>query len=220
MGKENPMKSYKHYKGKRSGRVGRKLLTVLLALILAAVLLFGAMFGVVMAGDHDDISGDPQVMVILGCQVMPAGHPSVLLRDRLDEALDYLGEHPDMIVVVSGGQGDNEPATEASAMADYLMANGVPAENILQEDRSHNTWQNLNNTAELLSAEGYDTTADIVVVSNGFHLARVRMLWGRVWGGDYNLSTLAAPSSHVPSRLKMYLREPLALVKSFLFDRG
>ena len=59
----------------------------------------------------------------------------------------------------------------------------------------------------------------MVVVSNGFHLTRVRMLWNRVCGGDYNLSTLAAPSSHLPSRLKMYLREPLALVKSFLFDR-
>ena len=37
--------------------------------------------------------------------------------------------------------------------------------------------------------------------------------------GFDNISTLAAPSSHLPSRLKMYVREPLALVKSFLFDR-
>ena len=33
------------------------------------------------------------------------------------------------------------------------------------------------------------------------------------------VSTLAAPCSHLPSRLKMYIREPLALAKSFLFDR-
>ena len=79
--------------------------------------------------------------------------------------------------------------------------------------------QNLRYTDQLLAEEGYDTTEDIVVVSNGFHLTRVRMLWNRVWGGDYNLSTLAAPSSHLPSRLKMYIREPLALVKSFVFDR-
>ena len=30
---------------------------------------------------------------------------------------------------------------------------------------------------------------------------------------------MAAPESHLPSRLKMYLREPLALVKSFMVDR-
>ena len=104
-------------------------------------------------------------------------------------------------------------------MAEYLIANGVPEENILREDLSHNTNQNLRNTAALLAEEGYDTTQDIIVVSNGFHLTRVRMLWGRVWGGNGNLSTLAAPASHRPSRLMMYLREPLALVKSFVFDR-
>lgn len=37
--------------------------------------------------------------------------------------------------------------------------------------------------------------------------------------GALAFGTLAAPCTHVPSRLKMYIREPFALVKSFLFDR-
>ena len=57
----------------------------------------------------------------------------------------------------------------------------------------------------------------MIIVSNGFHLTRAKMLAGRI--GYENVSTLAAPSSLVPSRLKMYIREPLALVKSFVFDR-
>lgn len=145
--------------------------------------------------------------------------PSVLLQDRLDEALDYLEEHPDMTVVVSGGQGSNEPTTEARAMADYLMAAGVSEEQILLEDQSHNTNENLRYSLQLLEEEGYDPADGVVVVSNGFHLTRVRMLWDRAAGGDENLSTLAAPSSHLPTLLKMYIREPLALVKSFVFDR-
>ena len=208
-------KQYYHpYEGKRKPL----WLKVLLGLILAGVLAFGALFGAVLYGSYDHVQGDPQVMVILGCQVKPWG-PSILLQDRLDKALDYLEDHPDLTIVVSGGQGPDEHISEAQCMYDYLTEHGVEGDQILMEDQSHNTVENLRYTVDLLAEEGYDPTADVVVVSNGFHLTRVRMLWSRVCGGDYNLSTLAAPSSHVPSRLKMYIREPLALVKSFVFDR-
>ena len=85
------------------------------------------------------------------------------------------------------------------------------------EDQSSNTLQNLRFSRQLLEGEGYDLSDGVLVVSNGFHLTRARMLADRV--GFEEVSTLAAPSSHVPSRLKMYIREPLALVKSFVFDR-
>lgn len=202
------------YKGKRLNR----WIKALIALILVGVLTFAALLGAVLRGSYDHVQGDPQIIVILGCQVKSWG-PSILLQDRLDKALDYLEEHPDMTVVVSGGQGPDEHITEAQAMYDYLVAHGVNGEQILLEEESHNTVQNLKYTRELLETEGYDLTADIVVVSNGFHLTRVQMLWERVWGSNDNLSTLAAPSSHVPSRLKMYIREPIALVKSFVLDR-
>jgi len=213
------MKRYRRYKGNRAA-TGKKLLTAVGILVLLGALVFCSLFGVVMAGSHDDINGQPQIMIVLGCQVMPAGHPSVLLRDRLDEALNYLEDHPDMVVVVAGGQGGGEPTTEAFAMAEYLISRSVPAERVLQETRSSSTWENLCYSIELLSENGYDVTSDIIIVSSGFHLARVRMLWNRLSGGQENLSTLAAPASHVPSRLRMHVREPLALIKSFLLDRG
>ena len=62
-----------------------------------------------------------------------------------------------------------------------------------------------------------NTLGVLYVVEKGFHLTRARMLAQRC--GFDEVSTLAAPESHLPSRLKMYLREPLALVKSFMVDR-
>ena len=201
------------YKGRR-----RPLwLQVLLGLILAGVLAFAVLLGVVLSGAHSSVSGDPQVMIVLGCQVKPWG-PSVLLQDRLDTALAYLQDHPDMTVVACGGQGADEPESEAQAIADYLTENGVSKRNILLDEDSHNTHQNLENAARLLSEENLDPAqTKVVVVSNGFHLTRARMLAQRC--GFDEVSTLAAPESHLPSRLKMYLREPLALVKSFMVDR-
>ena len=104
-------------------------------------------------------------------------------------------------------------------MYDYLTGHGVEPERIWQEDQSHNTWQNVRYTLALLEEEGESAESGVVLVSNGFHLTRARMLWERASGGAGELSTLAAPCTHVPSRLKMYIREPFALVKSFLFDR-
>lgn len=201
------------YKGRRYQRWIRALLV----LVAAGILCFAALFGAVIYGSYDHIQGDPQVMVILGCQVKNTG-PSQLLRDRLNEALEYLDDHPDLTVVVSGGQGPDEPSTEARAMADYLMEEGVAEDQILLEDQSHNTIQNFRYTAQLLEEQGYDLdNTQVLVVSNGFHLTRARMLAERT--GFSEISTLAAPSSHLPSRLKMYIREPLALAKSFVFDR-
>ena len=200
------------------GRRRPKWIKALASLLLIGILCFGGLFGAVMQGSYDHVDGEPKIMVILGCQVKPWG-PSILLHDRLDKALSYLEEHPDVIVVVSGGQGPDEHVTEARAMADYLVEHGVEEARILLEEESHNTVQNLRFTVELLREQGYGADEDVVIVSNGFHLTRVRMLFERVWEGDSQLSTLAAPSSHVPSRIKMYIREPLALVKSFVLDR-
>lgn len=211
------MRRKKQYYRPYEGRRKPAWLLALLAVVLVLALGFVVLLGLVLTGARDSVTGQPQVMVILGCKVESWG-PSILLQDRLDKALDYLEDHPDLTIVVSGGQGPDEHQSEAQCMFDYLIDHGVDGDQILLEDRSHNTWENIRFTQELLEQEGVDAS-QVVVVSNGFHLTRVRMLWGRVWEGEYTLSTLAAPSSHVPSRLKMYIREPLALVKSYFFDR-
>ena len=201
------------YKGGRT----RGLLKAVVALILAGVLTFASCLWVVLAEGHSDMRSEPDTMIVLGCMVYEWG-PSILLQDRLNTALDYLEDHPDTTVVVSGGQGADEHISEAQAMHDYLVEHGFPSEQILLEDQSTNTYENLSFSNHLIAEHGIDVTDDIVVVSNDFHLARVRMLFKRVTGGDYHLYTLAAPTSHLPSRIKMYIREPLALIKSFLCD--
>lgn len=199
--------------GERTGRIMRRVLWVLVAL---GVTGFAVLEGVIIAGARDDIQGEPDVVVVLGAQVHPWG-PSVLLADRLERAFDYLVEHEDIPVVVTGGQGPDEPSTEAQAMRDYLVAKGLDGERIWLEEEAHNTSQNLYYTKALLESRGIDPeTAHILVVSNGFHLARVRMLAHRQ---GLEISTLAAPETHAAAKFQSYIREAPALVKSWVFDR-
>jgi len=201
-----------------TGGCRKKWLKGLLAFVLAGVLTFGALLGAVLYGSYDHIQDEPETMLILGCQVYPWG-PSVLLQDRLDKALAYLERNPDVTVIVSGGQGPDEHTSEAACMRDYLLQAGLEEGQILVEDQSHNTWQNMICSAKMMKEHNLDPKDGVLIVSNGFHLTRARMLWNRVAGEGAAVSTLAAPSSHMPSRIWMYIREPLALVKSFVFDR-
>lgn len=202
------------YKGRRFAGWAKAIFI----LFLAGVLVFGALETIVLSGGRTKINDEPEIMVIFGCQVKPWG-PSVLLQDRLDTALDYLEEHPDMTVYVSGGQGPDEPVSEAQCMYDYLTGHGIDPEQIVMEDQSSNTWQNIGNTLDLVKSGGAEGSGQYLLVSSDFHLTRIKMLWKRVWPGTYTVSTLAAPVSHFPSRVTMFFREPLALVKSFVFDR-
>ena len=212
------MRSYRSYKGVKSKSAARKIGTVVLVLVIIGLLIFAGSLSAVLLGAKTEIVGEPEIMILLGCQVMPSGSPSILLRDRLDTALDYFEQNPELIIIVTGSKGGNEPRTEAECMAEYLISHGVNFEQVIQENQACNTWENLIYSTEIITENGY-SEKDVVIVSNGFHLTRARMLWNRVGGTEGELSTIAAPSSHFPSSVYMHIREPLALLKSFILDR-
>lgn len=213
------MKHYKREVYSYRGRAARKgWLYALCALLLAAVLTFAGCLTLVLAGSRTDVEEDADTMIVLGCMVYEWG-PSILLQDRLNTALDYWEDNPQVTIIVTGGKGDDEHQSEAQAMYDYLTARGIPGEQILMEDQATSTYENMLFSARLMEEKGLDTEGEIVVVSNGFHLTRSRILFERVFGSRENLGTLAAPVSHFPSLIQMHLREPLVLIKSFFFDR-
>ena len=188
---------------------------VILILLALFVLCYGFLEALILIGGRDDADRDAPVMIVLGAMVWPNG-PSPALVRRLDKALAYWQDHPDTKIIVSGGQGVDEPVSEAQAMFDYLTAAGIPAQQIYMEDRSTSTVENLVNSKVIMTELGYDPAmTPVVVVSNAFHLARVRILCTR-YGLDAD--TLGTPMPDLKSAFYSYNREVFALIKSFLFD--
>jgi len=56
------------------------------------------------------------------------------------------------MVITSGGRGADEARSEASAMAEYLVDHGIPAERILLEDQSTTTLENLRNSKAIIDS--------------------------------------------------------------------
>ncbi len=86
--------------------------------------------------------GHLDYLIVLGTKVRE-DDISDSLRRRLDKAIQYAQEHPETKLVLSGGQGADEPTTEAFAMAEYLRYNGVEPEQMLLEVYSTNTRENM-----------------------------------------------------------------------------
>ena len=140
------------------------------AVVLAVMVLMG-----IQAGNRP--GPEDCTVVVLGCQVSANGEPTVMLRDRIDAAYDYLTAHPESRCVASGGQNDNEPISEAACIRNTLAARGIDPDRILLEDRSRSTEENLRFTAEIIRQQGLNPR--VAIASDNFHQLRASVWAGR-----------------------------------------
>ncbi len=177
-------------------------------LIGIGLLIFVVVEGLVLSQFSKEPVGEPQYCIILGAQWKTSG-PSIVLQYRLDKAVEFLEEHPDTKVIVSGGKGSNEPISEAEGMQGYLVDAGIAEDRIIMEDQSTNTYENL-----IFSEKYLDKTSDsIVLVTNNFHMFRALKIAQKQ--GYENIQGLAAKSS-LWFMLNNLLREFVGVMKDFL----
>ena len=181
---------------------------IFLGLVCLGCVVFLVVEGCIISGFSQKGPQGLDYLVVLGAQ-MKAGGPSKALQYRLDEAICYLEENPDTKVIVSGGQGADEPVSEAQGMFDYLTERGIGPERIIMEDQSENTFQNLTFSAEFLDKE----KNSVGVVSNNFHVFRAVGIARKAGYGDvYGIAARGEPFL----QWNNMMREFLGVVKDFL----
>ncbi len=176
--------------------------------LILGVAAFLLVEGLILSRFFDQAPAGADYMVVLGAQIRSQG-PSDVLRRRLDASAEYLKSNPDTKAIVSGGQGANEPMTEARGMRDYLVSIGIPADRILLEEASANTRENLEKSAALLAKE----SDMVVVVTSDFHMFRALGLARKA--GYENVYGLSADSYPLMLPNNM-LREFLGVLKDYL----
>ncbi|MCD8508854.1 MAG: YdcF family protein [Bacillus sp. (in: Bacteria)] len=110
---------------------------------------------------------DSDVIIVLGAGVWEHG-PSPALKARLDRAIEVYENGYGEVFIVTGGLGDFPP-TEAEAMRDYLVGEGVPPEQIFLEPLATNTLENLQNSKVIMEEYGWRSA---VIVTDVFHMKR------------------------------------------------
>lgn len=138
-----------------------------------AFAVYGAVVTSAMAVCAFQTPAENATAVVLGAQVKPWG-PSVMLMGRIDAADEYLEQNADARAVLTGGQGSDEPVSEAQSMYDTLVERGVDPQRLYKEDRAENTTENIKYSMEIIKSENLNE--DLAVVTDGFHQLRVRII--------------------------------------------
>ena len=157
-------------------RVGQVLFSLfVLTFALVQICIIGVHF------EENDAAAAPKAdyYLTLGALVNPDGQPSAALAARCDAAIGVMNANPASRAILCGGQGGDEPRTEAEAMRDYMTAHGADPARLILEDASSTTIENIANAKKLLP-EG----AAVAVITNDYHLARARRLLAHAGLGD------------------------------------
>lgn len=184
----------------RDARTLKRIFTVILCI---GLLVVGVTECVIIKASFGDPKEHCDYMVVLGAKVRTEG-PSVSLMDRIRAAKTYLDSHPDVIAVVSGGQGTDEPMTEARCMYEELVELGVDPQRIWIEDQATSTWENLNFSLNLIEEKTGTRPGKIGILSSEYHLFRAS-LFADACGVES--VGIPAATSRLPQKINHFMRE-------------
>lgn len=119
---------------------------------------------------YSSASADVQAdaAVVLGAAVWSQG-VSPVFRERINHAIDLYRRGRVHKIIFTGGQGNRNEPTEAAAAREYALSNGISPDDILIEQRSHTTYENLVFAKQLADAHGLQK---VLIVSDPMHMKR------------------------------------------------
>lgn len=193
-----------------AAKILNTVLTFLLCLGLCAFVITEAFIVQASRGEKD-----PQFtyLVVLGAKVNGTS-PSLSLNDRLQSAYEYMTAHPNVIAVLSGGQGADEGISEAQCMYNELTKRGIRADRLWLEDQATSTWENLQFSLRIIEEKTGTRPQTIGLLSSEYHLYRAG-LFADACGIDAAL--IPADTSWPTIRLNYFMREVPAVWKFIIF---
>jgi uncharacterized SAM-binding protein YcdF (DUF218 family) len=145
----------------------------LLALAVVAVALAFAITAVqvMRTASLEEVHAADAIVVFGAAEY--SGHPSPVLRARLDHAFDLYQRHIAPVIITTGGAAADPKFSEGGVGEDYLRKRGVPEDALIAETQGSDTAQSARRIAVIMHANGLGSC---VAVSDAYHVFRIRKL--------------------------------------------
>ena len=141
-------------------------------------------------------------MIILGAKVNEDGISKTLKR-RLDKAIEYYNTNKNINnIIVSGGQGSDEVVTEALAMKNYLVKNGVSEDKIIMEDKATTTLENIIFSKKIITDK--NLKGKVLIVTSDYHLFRGQFIASILGIDNEGLCSISPLSSRIYYMIREY----------------
>ena len=120
---------------------------------------------------------DKDYIIILGSKINDDGTLTPLLKGRVDRAIEfgnmqYQINKKKIIYIPSGGKGQDEKISEALAIKNYLIEKGISEKQIIIEDKSANTIQNMRFSKEKIDNNSKKKEVKIGFATTNYHVFR------------------------------------------------
>src|ERR1700730_15507086 len=151
----------------------RRVLPRLLILVGLGIAVFLAITSIriVRAASLQE-TGPADAIIVFGAAEY-AGHPSPVLRARLDHAFDLFHQGLAPVVITTGGAASDPSFSEGGVGRDYLKRRGIPERNLIAETQGSDTAQSAVRVAVIMRANGLHSC---VAVSDAYHVFRIKKL--------------------------------------------
>jgi uncharacterized SAM-binding protein YcdF (DUF218 family) len=144
---------------------------LLLTAVAAASFLVVSAFEVARSASLQEVHPADAIIVFGAAEY--SGHPSPVLRARLDHALDLYRRGLAPVVIATGGAAADPKFSEGGVGRDYLMRNGIPERSLIAETQGHDTAESAARVAVIMQANGLHSC---IAVSDAYHVFRIRKL--------------------------------------------
>lgn len=188
---------------------------VFTVLLLCGLALFSFTEYHIIQASFGTPEAEAEYLVVLGAKVRDDG-PSVSLWDRINAAADYLKAHEDTIAIVSGGQGEDEPITEAQCMHDELVKLGIDESRIWMEDKATSTDENMRFTLDLIEEKTGTRPEKLAILSSEYHLYRSSLMAKKL---GIEFVGVPAKTSRLSQLVNHAMREVAGVWHFYIFGR-
>ncbi|MBR3898252.1 MAG: YdcF family protein [Bacilli bacterium] len=121
---------------------------------------------------------DKDYIIILGCKIKDDGTLTTILKSRTDRAIEFSRMQREangkkIVFIPSGGKGNDEVISEAEAIKNYLMSQGIDKKDIILEDKAKNTYENIKNSYKLIKE---NDNINIAFSTTNYHVFRAGII--------------------------------------------